>query len=183
MRESTSRYAILGALTLEPMSGYQIKEVIGRTIGHFWNEGYGQIYPTLREMAAAGLVTSNVEPGVGKPDRHVFTLTPAGWDELRRWLQQPAASVKHGRSEVLLKLFLGRHVDSATNLDHVRRHRELVSALVSQYEAVELELSETSDPDRPYWLITLRHGLLVARAVVAWCDETIHTLEEVDRPP
>jgi len=34
-RESKSRYAILGALTIEPMSGYQITELIGETIGHF----------------------------------------------------------------------------------------------------------------------------------------------------
>ncbi len=29
MREAKSQYAILGALALEPMSGYQIKEVLG----------------------------------------------------------------------------------------------------------------------------------------------------------
>lgn len=180
MRESTSRYAILGALTLEPMSGYQIKETIGRTIGHFWNEGYGQIYPTLRQLSASGLVTSSVEPGDGGPDRNVYTLTPDGWDELRRWLVQPAASMRHGRSELLLKLFLGRHVAGATNLDHVRRHRDVLTAMVSQFEAVEQELRDASDPDRPYWLITLRHGLLVARASLAWCDETITTLEGLD---
>jgi PadR family transcriptional regulator, regulatory protein AphA len=180
MPESTSRYAILGALTLEPMSGYQIKEVIGRTIGHFWNEGYGRIYPTLKELTASGLVTSSVEPGNGRPDRNVVALTPAGWDELRRWLTQPAASMKHGRSELLLKLFLGRHVAMATNLDHLRRHREMLTAMVSHLEAVELELRGTTDPDQPYWLITLRHGLHVARASLAWCDETITTLTELD---
>ncbi len=102
-REAKSRYAVLGALTLlEPMSGYQIKEVIERTIGHFWNEGYGQIYPTLKAMAAAGLVSGRVEPGDGKPASHVYTLTDAGWEELRQWLARPVDSNQPVRSELLL---------------------------------------------------------------------------------
>ncbi len=52
--------------------------------------------------------------------------------------------------------------------------------MVSQFEAVEQEPRDASDPDRPYWLITLRHGLLVTRASLAWCDETITTLEGLD---
>lgn len=182
-RESKTRYAILGALTLEPMSGYQIKEVIGRSIGHFWSEGYGQIYPTLKQLASAGLVTSRVEPGRGKPDRHVYTLTTTGWDELRRWLARPAESMQAGRSELLLKLFFGRHAAGGTNLEHVRRHREMLSALITQYEAIAVELDAESDPDQPYWLITLRHGLHVARASLAWCEETITRLAELDGTP
>ena len=179
-RESKSRYAILGALTIEPMSGYQIKELIGRTIGHFWNEGYGQIYPTLKSLASAGLVSSRVEPGDGKPDSHIYTLTDAGWEELSHWLSRPVESNQPGRSELLLKLFFGRHAPAGTNLDHLRRHHQLLGALIAQYEAMEVELAAEDDPDQPYWLITLRHGLHVARASRAWCEETIDRLSQLD---
>jgi DNA-binding PadR family transcriptional regulator len=178
-RESKSRYAILGALTIEPMSGYQIRELIGQTIGHFWNEGYGQIYPTLKRLLASGLVTSRVEPGHGAPDRHIYTLTEAGWEELRQWLARPVDSYQPARSELLLKLFFGRHAASGTNLDHVRRQRELLAALLARYEAIGVELNAERSPDQPYWLITLRHGLHVARASLAWCDETIDRLSEL----
>jgi DNA-binding PadR family transcriptional regulator len=179
VRESKSRYAILGALTIEPMSGYQIKELIGRTIGHFWSEGYGQIYPTLKRLSAAGLVRSRVEAGNGRPDSHIYTLTGAGWHELRGWLARPVDSHQPARSELLLKLFFGRHATAETNLDHVRRHRELLVALIAQYEAIEGELHAENDADQPYWLITLRHGLHVARASLAWCDETTQRLTQL----
>ena len=177
-RESKSRYAVLGALTLEPMSGYQIRELIARTIGHFWNEGYGQIYPTLKALATAGLVSSRVEHGDGKPDSHIYSLTDAGWEELRQWLARPVDSHHPGRSELLLKLFFGRHASTDTNLDHVHRHRKMLDALIAQYEAIEVEVEGEDDPDHPYWLITLRHGLHVARASRAWCDETIDQLSQ-----
>ncbi len=182
-RESKSRYAILGALTIAPMSGYEIKELIARSIGHFWNEGYGQIYPTLKRLSAAGLVVSRVEPGKGAAERHVYTLTDAGWAELRDWLSRPVDSDRPTRSELLLKLFFGRHAATATNLDHVRRHRERLAALLAQYEAIEAQLDGHTSPDQPYWLITLHHGLHVVRASLAWCDETIDRLSQLDDEP
>jgi len=96
------------------MSGYQIKEVLSHSIGH------GQIYPTLKQLAAAGLVTGRVEPGAGRPDRHVYTLTDAGWSELREWLARPVETHQPGRSELLLKLFFGRHAPATTNIDHLQ---------------------------------------------------------------
>ena len=179
-RESKSKYAILGALTIEPMSGYQIKELIGRTIGHFWNEGYGQIYPTLKALSTAGLVSSRVEPGNGKPDSHVYSLTGSGWEELHQWLARPVESHQPGRSELLLKLFFGRHAAAGTNIDHLRSYRELLGEQIARYEAIEAELNAEDDPDQPYWLSTLRHGLHVTRATDAWCEETIDRLAQRD---
>ena len=180
MRESRTKYAVLGALSIEPMSGYQIKEELGHSISHFWNEGYGQIYPTLRQLSADGLVTSRVEAGKGKPERRVYTLTEAGWDELRGWLARPVVSQQPGRNELLLKLFFGRHAPAGVNLEHVRRRRDVLAALIARYEAIEAELNAETAPDQPYWLITLRHGLHVSRASMAWCDETIARLTELD---
>lgn len=180
LRRSKTRYAVLGALSIEPMSGYDIKEVLGRSVGHFWSESYGQIYPSLKQLAADGLVTSRIEAGTGRPDRHIYSLTEAGWKELRSWLARPAESQKSGRNELLLKLFFGRHAAAATNLEHVHRHRKFLTDLIAQYEAIEAELNAQADPDQPYWLITLRHGLFAARASAAWCDETLAHLSDLE---
>ena len=51
--------------------------------------------------------------------------------------------------------------------------------MIAQYEAIEVELNADDDPDQPYWLMTLRHGLQVARASRAWCDETIGQLSQL----
>jgi len=36
---------LLGVLAIEPMSGYDLGLTIRQSVGHFWNESYGQIYP------------------------------------------------------------------------------------------------------------------------------------------
>jgi PadR family transcriptional regulator AphA len=82
-RENKSQYAVLGALSMRPMSGYDIKKTFEQSIGSFWSESYGQIYPILRSLVAEGLATSRVEKQPGGPDRRVYALTEAGREELR----------------------------------------------------------------------------------------------------
>ncbi len=58
--------ALLGLLSLEPMSGYDIRQMISRSIGYFWSESYGQIYPGLKRLAAEGLVVKEDGARKGK---------------------------------------------------------------------------------------------------------------------
>ncbi|WP_395805406.1 PadR family transcriptional regulator [Archangium minus] len=53
-RENTCQFAILGMLCREPMSGYGLRQAIEQTVGHFWQESYGNLYPTLERMEAEG---------------------------------------------------------------------------------------------------------------------------------
>ena len=78
MREAKSKYAILGMLSIAPMSGYDIKKEVEASISNFWTESYGQIYPVLRNLISEKLVTKTVESEAGKPDRHVYSLTAKG---------------------------------------------------------------------------------------------------------
>src|SRR5256712_13582840 len=77
-RANTSRYAILGVLSRRPMSGYDVKKLIERSIAHFWNESYGQIYPILNRLAAEGLAERRRGRQGARADRPVYSLPPYG---------------------------------------------------------------------------------------------------------
>jgi PadR family transcriptional regulator, regulatory protein AphA len=178
---STSN-ALLGLLTMCPMSGYDIKAMIPESIGHFWSESYGQIYPSLKRMQAAGLVEKKTERKRGKPDRNVYLLTREGREELRQWLRSPVVS-EVPRNELLLKLFFGRQVPASVNREHVEAHREKHRALLANYEAVEkaLKREHGGDPDLPYWLTTLSMGRHTSRAMLRWCEEALERLRELEQ--
>ena len=59
------------------MTGYEIKQVTDQSTRFFWGASYGQIYPELRRLEAAGLVGSREEPR-GRVPRRIFSLTKAG---------------------------------------------------------------------------------------------------------
>ena len=54
---NSTSYVILGGLSVEPnLSGYDMRKGIQNSIGYFWGESYGQIYPALKRLASEGLI-------------------------------------------------------------------------------------------------------------------------------
>lgn len=180
-RENKSRYAVLGILTFGPMSGYEIRKTIEGSLGNFWSESYGQIYPILKSLVSEGLATSQTEVQVGKPNRHIYTITDAGRNELIDWLRKP---VEHevGRVEILLKLFFGWQLPLEENLRKVEEFRELHEHLLAKYNGIEqwLRTSQEGHPGLPYWLMTVSYGQHISRALLHWSDETLTEMRSLE---
>ncbi|HEX3471813.1 MAG TPA: PadR family transcriptional regulator [Silvibacterium sp.] len=178
-RLNQSQFALLGLLSFGPMSGYDLKRLSAWSIGYFWREGYGQIYPTLKKMAAKGLVKKTTETNPGRPDRHIYALTAAGRKELNLWLERSAVT-EVPRNELLLKLFFGGLAPASVSEKHVTQHREQCEHRLAAYKAIRnrLEKEAASHPQKPFWLMTLNYGEHMAHAQVKWCDETLKELED-----
>ncbi|HEY1994456.1 MAG TPA: PadR family transcriptional regulator [Edaphobacter sp.] len=174
--------ALLGLLSLGPMSGYDIRQLISESIGHFWSESYGQIYPGLKRLSAAGFVVKRTERGKGSPDRHVYSLTAEGREQLRRWLKVPVAK-EVPRNELLLKLFFGAQVSSNVSREHVQDYLERQQKELQVYGAIakKLRKEEGKDSQLPFWLMTLSMGRHRSAAMVKWCKETLAELEVLER--
>jgi PadR family transcriptional regulator, regulatory protein AphA len=177
-KENKSKYAVLGALSICPGSGYDIKKLMEQSTSNFWNESYGQIYPILKQLIEEGLATSQAEKQEGKPERYVYTLTERGTEELQRWLTEPVEYVVE-RNELLLKLYFGAHIPREKNIEHVRTFQQLQTQLLRKYENIELYLQAglVSAPELLYPLLTLRYGKHRCQALLAWCEETLATLQ------
>ena len=181
-RRNASRYSVLGMLSMKPMSGYEIRKMMGESVHHFWSESYGQIYPTLKQLAADGLIAPRPTARAAAKqtrgsNRQVYELTAAGRRTLRTWLEQ-APRMQPPRHELLLKLFFGAEGELAVQqrqLEEVRDHRRQQMKL---YESIvaELKRNHASVPALPYWLITLDLGISQARTVIEWCDRTMTEL-------
>jgi len=177
-RVSKSQFAILGILGLGPRSGYDIKKMTDLSTRHFWAENYGSLYPTLKRLEQEGLVTVERQPGDGKPDRKVYTITAAGREALVRWLEAPAEATPP-RNELLLKLFLGRQAPPEVSRAQLERFRAEQDELIATYEGIErwLETEQASDPNLPYWLLTLSYGRMQAEALRRWSEASLKTLQ------
>ena len=57
---NSSRAAILGLLLMHDASGYDIRKLAEGSIGHFWSESYGQIYPTLKRLVRDDTASSKL---------------------------------------------------------------------------------------------------------------------------
>jgi DNA-binding PadR family transcriptional regulator len=173
-------YPILGLLGIKPMSGYEIRSWIEEYLGFFWSEGWGQIYPALKELEERGYISlQGDEPGksVGKRPRRVFAITESGRAALERYLSAPPADETF-RSELLLKIFFG----SAAGGEVIRRHVEAELAKQRAIEAcrtsLDAELDSRSAPDCDassikYWKYALRFGQMYNRFIQEWCESVL----------
>src|ERR1700748_3846624 len=85
---SPTAYVILGMVSGEARSGYEIKAVVDQTTRFFCAASYGQIYPELKRLSEAGLVTGVAAPPGGRR-RAVYEITADGEAELKAWLRRP----------------------------------------------------------------------------------------------
>ncbi len=179
MDRNATRFALLGLLTLCPegATGYELRQLAAQSIGYFWNESYGQIYPTLKRLHHDKLVTARNEAS-GRRDRIVYSITAPGHKALAHWLAQPAR-LQPPRNEVLLKLFFGPELTPEQNAGRIRTLQASFQKRLALMEQIDRELNEkyADQPGLPYWLMTLDFGRRFSRMWLEWSESTLHSLE------
>lgn len=81
---SLALLAIVAADT-EPMYGYQIAKRLEQSGDGVLAGKQSALYPVLRNLEAAGLLESFVEPSVSGPPRRYYRVNGAGRDALVDW--------------------------------------------------------------------------------------------------
>src|SRR5215831_13022969 len=100
--DAAGKFALLGILSLCPGSGYDIKKMVESSIGYFWSESYGRIYPLLKQLAKEGLIRPQREQKDGRRERQSYAITEKGTRALVEWLRR-MPRLEPNRSELLLK--------------------------------------------------------------------------------
>lgn len=108
-KTSPTRYALLGLLSQEPRTGYDIKTHIDQPWIDFWNESYGQIYPHLKSLLKEGCVTVEIDDNAtgGGASKKIYTITEQGEEELAKWLRSADKPTQIIRDEHKLRLMFG----------------------------------------------------------------------------
>jgi PadR family transcriptional regulator, regulatory protein AphA len=168
MELSPTAYVILGMVSREPRSGYEIKALVDNSTRFFWAASYGQIYPELKRLAEAGLV-EGVDAPRGERKRTVYAITPDGEQVLKDWLRLPPTTYEM-REEGLLKLFFAGVLprkEAAPILASMREHRR---NMVARLQAIEPKAAAKDEDGDPFPLMVLRSGIEFNQWFADWCE-------------
>ena len=77
--------SVLGRAS-EPLYGYQIAKRLERDGEALFGGKQSALYPVLRNLDAAGLLASDIEPSVAGPPRRYYRITPLGREVLAAWI-------------------------------------------------------------------------------------------------
>ena len=167
-RERKIDMVILGLLSHEDLTGYDIKKRIDGAISFFWKGSFGNIYPALKDMEGQGLIMKS-DTSVGGRERITYRITDHGREALSEWLKDEQAS-NELRYETLLKLFFGGVAGKEVALKNIEIFEENIKkdlAILKGFaKALEQELSEE---DHLYFYLTATFGIETYEAYLRWC--------------
>lgn len=167
-RERKIDMVILGLLSHEDLSGYDIKKRIDGAISFFWKGSFGNIYPALKDMENSGLIIKR-DASVGEREKLTYHITGEGKSALKSWLQDEQAS-NELKYETLLKLFFGGADSKKVSIHNIEVFEEQIEKdlkLLKSYCAV-LEKSLDKE-DHMYYYLTVTFGVESYEAYLKWC--------------
>jgi len=178
------KYILLGFLNYQPMTGYDLKQTLDHSVSHFWHAYHSQIYTTLRQMEAEGLVVSEFVYAESQPDRRVYSLTDAGRAEFNAWLEQSLTEMSPIKEELAVRLFFSARRDPKSVLAELYLQRELHQKKLNEYrimtkDAIEKNaiLAPQLAQDAVFWRLTLNMGIGYEEMYLDWLNKTILQIE------
>lgn len=177
------KHALLGILTVKPMTGYELKQFFDSSVQHFWNAELSQIYPTLKALEELGWVDKRVEVQESRPNKKIYALTETGREEFARWVRHPMAATDL-RDPFLIKVFFGAELPLEDMLVVFRRQMEEEQKILGFSEAVLREkiregVKALQSPRHGlFWTLTLEMANAYRRAYIDWCEQSMQLLEQ-----
>jgi PadR family transcriptional regulator AphA len=176
---TTTEAALLGLLRTRPMSGYDLRKDVERSVGYFWAPAKTQIYATLPKLVAAGYATEERILQDARPDKSVYAITEAGRDALREWVEEAPLEAGQGRNLILMKLYFGEGADQEALLRQLQERRADAERLLGELE----ELEEAGAGGSAFQALTRRWGFIYAEALVRWTEEAEAALGQIPARP
>jgi len=168
------RHFILGLLTQQPMSGYDIKRFLESLSWLIDSPSFGSLYPALHMLLEDGLVTVDVVSRQDRPPRKIYTITEAGRQALREWMDQPVAPGASLKTFVM-RLILATNLSHTGLIAHLQQRRSQVAAHRATLRRIAGAPDGTMDSGQR---LTFGYGLTLATAELDWLDSTLEQLSQ-----
>ncbi len=166
-------HALLVALSERPGSGLELAGRFEKSIGFFWHATHQQIYRVLGRLEAAGWLSVETVTQSGRPDRKVYSVSPAGATALAEWLAEPVP-METFRSDLAVKLRAAAYGDRSILLRRVSEARADHETRLAHYRQLEKRdypvPADLAGPELDQYLV-LRGGIRLEEFWIGWLDE------------
>jgi len=127
-------YIVLGLLhRAGEATPYRLKEMVARSVGHFWSLQHAQLYTETERLRQGGYVSERREESGRR--RKAYRLTDKGRRALEDWRAEPTDALSELRDLALLKLFFGADPAQLAPVQLAAHRREQEA-----YEAIREEM-------------------------------------------
>jgi DNA-binding PadR family transcriptional regulator len=185
MNLPTTSYILLGMLSAQERSGYDLKLLLDKQVHHvYWSPAKSQIYGELRRLEQAGLATMTEVEQTNRPDKRLYRITPAGREALQQWLASPEVEPDVFKSPLLLHLFFGHLMPRQVLIAQLEKRQQKLAAELEAYEKREQEVrdgmqAQGAEAHLPFFLLTLQFQSSMLQAALKWTTEAMAQLKRL----
>jgi DNA-binding PadR family transcriptional regulator len=183
------RHAVLAALLDGEYSGYQLAKIFDVSVSNFWHAVPQQLYTELSKLESEGLIAGRQIIQHDRPNKRIYTVTPAGLEELERFATVPA---KPGiiREDLLVLVQAVDHISAPAVIAQLEDRALASEAKVALFDHTMQKLrgdldEETflrkGEPIGPY--LTCLRGREFEQANFEWFTTTARLLRERTADP
>lgn len=170
-RGDTIELAVLGLLHEGPMHGYELRKRLNLMLGWGRVLSYGSLYPALKKMLRANLiteVTTTTTPTSRRP-RIVYEVTPAGTEQFQRLMSEVGPPAwEDDNFDIRFAFFSSTDMEIRLRVLEGRRSR-----LQERLARVQAELARTQAEVDRYAGELQRHGVESVEREVRWLSDLI----------
>ena len=171
------RHALLGALADEPRSGYGLLKHFEQSLAYAWPASHSQIYPELARLVEDGLIEQTAS---GPRGSKTYAVTPAGRDEITRWLRETTPG-RRVRSDAALRMFFLWLLEPEEAATHLEAEREYWAGILAELERIREEPTGTGRKARTFRL-SLEGGIRTIAARLEWIEWALAEVRSPDWP-
>ncbi|MGV8059658.1 MAG: helix-turn-helix transcriptional regulator [Smithellaceae bacterium] len=175
------KHSLIGLLArFGPITGYSLHKKITSPR----RPSLPQIYRSLREMAEDKLIEYNRVHAEKEPTKNLFSVTPAGMEELKRWLEAP------DREEPIMeplmpKLWFAGFTERDVIVKHLNSFAEYRKAEIKFYQEekkrwISSKRANKNPADRVYWILAFDYIIAKGKGDLAWTQSTVKELLSID---
>ena len=142
---TSTTYAVLGLLCVQPWSAYELAQQMARSLHFMWPRAESGIYREPQKLIDLGYATAEEVAAGPRRTKLVYSATPAGRRAFQRWLAEPSAPPQF-ESEAMVKFFFcdqGTLGDARRALEELRAHAE---ALIEAFQQITKSHQASSGP-------------------------------------
>ncbi len=173
------RHTILGFLSWQPLTGYDLKKLISDSEFLHWSGNSNQIYTALVQLHQDGLAGLRTEQQENLPPRKIYSLSEAGRRELKSWVQS-RPELPEARNAFLAQLAWADQLTAAELDGLVGSYEEEVSLrLAMSRERVRrgLPSPDRTPRERYLWKMAIENRSRAWETELAWARALRRGLE------
>jgi DNA-binding PadR family transcriptional regulator len=164
------KYALLGLLNNQAMTGYDIAKEFNKELSEFWYAKHSQIYPELKKLVEEGLLTYEIQISGEILEKKLYSITDGGKSAFLEWMLKEEPMESTSKDIFRLRMYFSSTIDLPNRIrliEHeLRQHEERLLYLkdsMKKYTEVPKPL-ESSFGD----FLVLDGAILREEASVKW---------------